>query len=116
MGMYDDLRVLYPLPDGIPNDLEWQTKSLECALDNYEIREDGTLWHELYDTEDHSDPNAEGLLKFAGMWARVNERWVQDFPTKEIIFWAKWNGKWINFSAYYFQGVLKELHRLPDDA
>jgi hypothetical protein len=44
MGMFDDLTVTgYPLPDGIER-REYQTKSLECVLDHYEIRADGTLW------------------------------------------------------------------------
>ena len=32
----------------------------------HEIREDGSLWREEYDIEDHSDPNAEGLERFTG--------------------------------------------------
>jgi len=48
MGMYDNILCKYPLP--LPEDTmgytprEFQTKDLDCMLDLYEIREDGTLW------------------------------------------------------------------------
>jgi hypothetical protein len=112
MGMFDTFRCKYPLPweGDKPNisDVEFQTKSLECFLDNYEIRSDGTLWHEEYDTEDHSDPTAEGILRFAGMLARVNQRWVPVELTGEVIFYGGGN----KFSAYFVDGKLKELHNI----
>lgn len=77
--MYDSIRCLkeLPWPEATDFGSEWQTKSIECQLDDYEIRADGTLWHQKYETEDRSDPNAEGLMKFAGMMTRVNLRWAQ---------------------------------------
>lgn len=109
MGMFDDIRVLLPLPGGSTT-TEFQTKSLSNFLEQYEIREDGTLWREDYDTEDHSDPNAKGLLRFAGMMARVNQRWVQvtDF-TGEIEFheWHSDRGEMEAYSTYWVNGELK---------
>lgn len=96
---------------------QFQTKSLECDLDNYEVREDGTLWHEEYDTEDQSDPDAPGLLRFAGMLTRTNKRWVQvkDF-TGEIKFhvWNKETNSITNYSLYYYNGELREEHLLSE--
>lgn len=43
MGMYDELRCEYPLPDGIVQDKWFQTKSFDCALDRYTITRDGRL-------------------------------------------------------------------------
>lgn len=45
MGMFDDIKCEYPLP-GTPLALivpNFQTKDLECSLDQYEITEDGRL-------------------------------------------------------------------------
>ena len=61
-----------------------QTKSLGCQLDRYEIRADGTLWREHYDTEDRSDPNGDGLAAFIGCMTRVNLRWEPERLTGEI--------------------------------
>ena len=118
MGMFDDLKCKYPLPpDGvIDTQTIYQTKSLACFLDLYEIREDGTLWHEDYDTEDHSDPDATPLRRIAGMLTRVNERWIPVDLTGEVVFYGR--GK--EFSAYFVEGNLKELHQLhnryPDES
>ena len=73
MGMFDELKCKYPLPiDGLSERI-FQTKDTDSQfLDCYEIREDGTFWHEEYDIEDHSDHNAEGLEKFLGCMTRVN--------------------------------------------
>lgn len=123
MGMFDYLTCNAPLPVPGFEGHRWQTKSLECDLDNYEIREDGTLWHEEYDIEDRSDPNAEGFHRFRGMLTRGNKQWEQCFGfTGEILFYdvvdREHNTGWIEFSAYFVAGTLKELHcvvhRPPD--
>jgi hypothetical protein len=114
--MFDDLRCKYPLPVAGANDLSYQTKDLDCSLDNYEIREDGTLWHEEYDVEDHSDPNAEGLMRLCGMMARVNQRWQQvDNFTGEVCFYGSFRpdwSDWIEWSAYFVRGKLKHIELL----
>ena len=78
MGMFDEIRCLYPLPDGfVPKGgAVAQTKDTDAqSLDLYEIRADGTIWQEVYDIEDQSDPSAEGLMRYAGCMTRVNKRW-----------------------------------------
>jgi hypothetical protein len=42
MGMFDYFKCEMPLPDGTPA-LDWQTKSLECGMNWYAIRENGQL-------------------------------------------------------------------------
>lgn len=115
MGMFDYLRCKYPLPREGANDLVYQTKDLDCAMDDYEIREDGTLWQEDYDIEDHSDPTKEGWKGLVGCMTRVNPRWVQ-VPgfTREIRFYDYQDTRWIEWSAYFVKGALKELHLLRD--
>jgi hypothetical protein len=53
MGMFDYVKCHYPLPVKGAEDLIYQTKDTPSQwLDMYEIRADGTLWH-----EDRSDPS-----------------------------------------------------------
>jgi hypothetical protein len=60
MGMYDYVICRYPLPTLPPafvksGDHQYQSKSLDCQMALYEIRDNGTLWLEDYDIEDQSD-------------------------------------------------------------
>ena len=43
MGLFDTVRCNYPLPDPRHQDLEYQTKDLECAMDTYTITREGRL-------------------------------------------------------------------------
>lgn len=118
MGMYDELRCEYPLPAKDAQDRTYQTKDTPSQfLDTYIIRPDGTLWHELYDTEDRSDPNAEGLMRLFGSMTRVNQRWEQiaDF-TGEISFYDFADGgNWLEFSAHFKDGQLQQLNLVADE-
>jgi hypothetical protein len=112
MGMYDTLRCKYPLPAEGANDLEYQTKSTPAqGLDEYEIREDGTLWYREYDVEWVKD---EEYSFTSSVMARMNLRWeqVEDF-TAEIRFYH-WNKGRIEFSAYFVKGQLKHLELIED--
>lgn len=117
--MFDNIKCKYPLPtDKDLTDEMFQTKDTPAQFtDLYEIREDGTLWHEDYNIEDRSDPNAEGFKKFFGSMTRVNEGWefVSDF-IGEIRFYTpiEHGTKWIEFSSYFVDGKLKELHLIKE--
>lgn len=121
MGLFDYLRCKLPLPVAGANDLEFQTKDTDAQyMDHYEIREDGTLWHQEYDTEDRSDPTAEGLAALFGCMTRVNERWVQDDMTGEVRFYTSigstptTTGEWVEFSAFFVRGQLKHIETISD--
>ena len=130
MGMYDLIRCKMPLPAklaGDPSEHWFQTKSLNHELDHYEIREDGTLWHEAYDTEDRSNPNGVGLEKIIGCMTPINKRWEQwKRFTGEVVFYdwlhmvegteSKTADDWIEFSAYFVYGKLQSLNlvEFPD--
>jgi len=115
MGMFDYLECQLPLPDTDETlTFDFQTKSLDCWLDNYQIRSDGTLWHETYDIEDRSDPNATGIYRMVGSATRVNRRWEQLAYTGEVEFYGRVDDIWYSYSAYFVRGYLKELHRLED--
>jgi hypothetical protein len=117
MGMFDWLRCKYPLPLPGANNLHYQTKDTpEQYLDLYKIREDGTLWHETYDVEDRSDPNAEGLMALFGAMTRVNKRWEPCDMTGEIRFYTGDNQKqWVEFSAYMVKGKLHTLVQISPE-
>lgn len=120
MGMFDEVKCKYKLPiEGFSEHI-FQTKDTpDQSLDLYEIREDGTLWHEEYDIEDHSDPNAEGIMRFIGCMARVNKRFVFVPLTGEIRFYGfptdnYEDGGWIEFSTYFVDGKIREIHLIEN--
>ena len=61
--------------------MEWQSKDTPAQfLDLYEIREDGTLWHEEYDERFEETPEAP-----LGFYIhRENKRWISVPITGEI--------------------------------
>lgn len=109
--MFDEVRFKYPLPLDGANDHVYQTKDLVCFLDQYEVREDGTLWHEDYDVEDRSDPNAEGIMRLCGMLTHVNKRWEPMSWTGEMIcydFNHEPQQGWIEWKVTFVDG---KVHR-----
>ncbi len=79
MGLFDYIIPEYPLPNGHdPKGEEYQTKDTPAQmLDTYRLTREGRLEHELYDTEDRSDPNAKGFARFAGLATRVPKGWEE---------------------------------------
>ena len=56
MGMFNNVRCRYHLPDPEAQDFDFQTKSLpEQLLDDYEITADGRLLHHAYDARFEDD-------------------------------------------------------------
>lgn len=105
MGMYDNFNSTHPLCAG-----EYQTTSLECTLEQYELRADGVLYIERYDIEDQSDPNAEGFARLHGSMTRVNQRMEATDYTGEVVFYHYTDdGSNKEFSAYFINGKLRIL-------
>jgi hypothetical protein len=120
MGMFDDLRCHYPLPVDGANDLHYQTKDLDCQMDAVEIRADGTLWHEAYETRVEETDEAP-----MGIWIhRDNKRWEHVPLTGEVRFYTSLRREqpsgWIEWSAYFKAGALQQMnlvkHELPPAA
>jgi len=75
MGMFDEVRVLWPLPWPEMQDATWQSKDTPVQyLDHYEIREDGSLWHKAYDPRYEEDAEAP----FGFVIHHDNERWERE--------------------------------------
>lgn len=76
MGMFDNIKVDMPF-EGKRDDVEWyQSKDVPndwLYLEKWTIKADGTLVKHGVRYEDQSDPNADGLLKMAGMCTPIPE-------------------------------------------
>lgn len=116
MGMFDELQCHYPLPVEGAKGLTFQTKDTPAQfIEKYEIREDGTLWHQIYDIEDRSDPNAEGLLRMAGCLSRGNSRWEREYLSGAMRFYTSKGDEWLEFIALFLEGVLREVRRVEEE-
>ncbi len=114
MSAYDELRVLYPLPVG-GKDVEFQTKSTRAMFcDQYELRDEGTLWHHAYDSE--VEQSADNPLGFVMRCS--NHRWEREAWTGALRFYASiGEDGWLEYAAWMVDGVLRDLqlleHKLP---
>lgn len=87
--MFDTITCKYPLPrpdnpmelkDFNFNSTSFQTKDLENGLDNYEIREDGSLWIRRTESERvEGDKKAKSFIDRFGHMKLIKEWWE---PTK----------------------------------
>jgi len=99
MGMFDNIRCYYPLPVDGASELSYQTQDTPAQrLDNYEIREDGSLWHQ---SVDYDEPP-------------VLSPWVPCLEfTGEIRFYNA-SGGWIEWSAYFTRGHLVTVNLIEN--
>jgi hypothetical protein len=120
MGMYDYVRCHkeLPWPEAAAFEFEWQTKSTpHPQLHNWEIRADGTLWHEEVDYEDRSDKNAPkgSFASILGMMTPVNPRWVQvpwdgEFEIHHLVQHEERPGHWWYEVIFWFRdGVVRDV-------
>jgi len=98
MGLYDDIKCKYPLlkPDNLTdelkdldfNSLSFQTKDLDNCLSLFEIREDGTLWQENYETEYvPGDKNGKTFSEQFGCIKILKRWWEERKDTVTINFY-----------------------------
>lgn len=102
MGMYDNLKCGYPLPDKEVQDKNFQTKDLECAMIEYEIVNGG--W--LFKLTDWGDGNiitldSPRLVKHTGC---VN---FCTFLDHQDI-----HGTWYEYQAYFVKGKLNNMEAI----
>jgi hypothetical protein len=86
MGMFDYVRCKMAIP-GVPDvdKRAFQTKSLECWMHIYEIREDGSLWVSTYSEEGEENFERSDL-------------------TGEIVFYDYIGNKLMEFVAVFVDG------------
>lgn len=104
MGMYDNIKCEYPLADG-GNALDFQTKSLDCALAEYTITAEGKLVAThggCYGGEAGPQDDFTGSIDFyTGNVAKTTDRHVctvDDSPPR-----------WWHYTALYSKGKLVEM-------
>ena len=105
MGLFDTLYCDYPLPDLEFQDEAFQTKDLECLLDNYRISADGRLWllrrkispfatdsHPSKATEKDEDMNYHGEICFYPATDQVSLEYHARF-THGTLEWIRRGGE-----------------------
>lgn len=90
MGMFDNLKCEYPLPDSVVQDEIFQTKSLECLLVDYTITADGFLKDEKEQLDFHGDII---FYTFTG------SREENDY-------------QWFEYSARFTEGKLQKIEKI----
>jgi len=120
MGMFDDIVCKYPLP--LPEDTKgyipngFQTKDLDCGLDFYEIREDGTLWLRECEREHiEGDPNGKTFSEKFGIVKEIKHWWTHVKTTKTIRMYDYQNNDggvydyWVEFEIVFIDGVIDKI-------
>ena len=125
MGMFDYVRVLYPLPEGAPGpDAGWQTKDTdEQYLMTYELRADGTLWLERWRKE--ALPDAPLMPDDPDEWIKWERQWTKrvDDPPEQVKMTGAVNfytfteshrasATWWEFCALFDDGALLALREV----
>lgn len=109
MGVFDYVRCKLTIP-GVTPEMEFQTKDTPAQyLEQYEVRADGSLWHQDYDTEDRSDPNAEGMARLVGMATAINKRWVRCNSTGCVDIYHFRPPVELEFALFYINGELRAV-------
>ena len=108
MGMFDKVRCFYPLPWPEVQDTTWRSKDTPAQyLDSYEIREDGTLWHEVYTArweKDHTAPLGFNLYRDDVHWAQVS-----DFCGELGILHSVQSGGWYRVRFWFRDGKVCDM-------
>jgi len=103
MGMFDYFHY---------NGEEYQTKSLDNSLYNYELREDGTLWRECFTIVLHNDTKAP--LGFRT--EQKDHYWkFEDEFDGAVYFYRGHLDDWIEYKALFMDGKLLKLEKLNEE-
>jgi len=127
MGMYDDVRCEYPLPDNTANIRDFQTKAFGDGftggfMDNYTITADGelVLHKTVYEIVEEKDRPYYGkpewknpLLQIAGSMKAVpvgDE--IVDFHGFVDIYTNGANNEWIEYKIKFTDGKISDVKRI----
>ncbi len=109
MGMYDSIWCRRVLPDGLDgNEHNFQTKSLDCCLFQYEIRQDGLLVRYDIDEEGNVDRSVPPrLLDYHGRITFYTDTLDTNHSGKSPAL------IWHEYVAKFTDGKLVEITALP---
>ena len=118
--MYDNIVCKYPLP--LPEDTKgyilesFQTKDLDCGLDCYEIRDDGTLWLRECEREYiEGNPNGKTFSEKFGIIKETKVWWthVKTTTTIRMYDYNNYNDGpydyWVEFEIVFIDGVIDKI-------
>jgi hypothetical protein len=122
MGLYDSIKIEYPLPDPDMQDHVFQTKDLNCGMDEYTITKDGELilhekeWLDVPEEERpyYGKPEWEnGFHKFIGSVKSIPKGDVKINHHGSLRFYNcfKEDEKmlWYEYEAIFKNGKLQEI-------
>lgn len=123
MGMFDDIKCEYPLPDAEAQGETFQTKDLDCLLDTFTITKEGRLMYHAYDTlivpEDERTlckgippEKRTELQKTCGMFGRKNERLEDENYHGYLRFYTSINGVQYEYMAKFTDGDVESIDRV----
>lgn len=129
MGMFDDLKCEYPLPDADVQDRTFQTKSLECLMDRYTITREGRLIlhkvryeyvpeeeREYYGTPEWDE---KPFVRIFGMLRSIPVGDVDMAYHGDITFYTSLGSReegdfeWFEYKARFTEGRLQWIERIP---
>lgn len=110
MGLFDEVRCKYPLlAPKVQSELFQSKDTPSQYLDLYEIREDGTLWHDAYDLRIEDDDSSPMGIRMH----RDNPRWKQVLYEGELeihhCVGTAPDGTWYSFRFWFRNGIVKDM-------
>lgn len=129
MGMFDELfvspEVLPSTEKWMTENTRWQTKSLDCLLDNFKINKNGRFLK--YDTKFEETPSDElpyPEMPFIGAWREVDGQGKFNIYlyTGTIYFYTsspnntkiREKSVWWEYKAEFYNGTMIAISRIKD--
>jgi hypothetical protein len=109
MGLFDDVRCLYPLPWPEAQGGWFQSQYTPAQyLEKYELRENGELWY----CDRKREWKEDGHGDLGGCFVTVSQQWVQEKFTGEIEIHAYHSvdgiNYWYSVQFWFRDGVVKD--------
>lgn len=104
MGLFDDVKVEFPLPDPAYQDLDFQTKDFDCEMDTYLITADGKLIRNTAKVQLKNDE----YVPIGGNISEVDFHGDFNFYTSL----ENQDLKWLEYKARFTEGVCQWIRRV----
>lgn len=116
MGMFDTVRCKVVLPGTHPFGANsvFQTKSLDCMMDEYVIEEDGQLLvhtgtYEVVPKEQRPYPNDEGIRGVIESLTFVSTGWKPVDAHQRVCFYGDRDNIWYEWETMFTHGKLEGI-------
>lgn len=116
MGMFDTIRCQYPLPGELPPEvasLMFQSKDLDCLLDEYELTTDGQLVVHKRDADGAPQATCIPVADYTGV---VNMYWSNVVASGPGVYTANGEDAWhLEFAVTLHSGRVVEVRAVRND-